>query len=119
MKYFDSAKNAAMWEKEMVGLRAERARRESEGFKPVQKAAEERTAAGKAVEKTAAGRGAKQDARANDPRHRAITLAELEEIEVQMTGVRRVKRPTRQRARSLEMQSGEKKASVPARKMGG
>lgn len=34
MGYFDSAKNRAAWEKKMVGLRAERKRREAEGFRP-------------------------------------------------------------------------------------
>lgn len=34
MGYFDSAKNRAAWEKKMIGLRAERKRREEEGFKP-------------------------------------------------------------------------------------
>ena len=32
MAYFDSAKNRALWQKELDGLRAEKSRRESSGF---------------------------------------------------------------------------------------
>ena len=37
MAYFDSAKNRALWKKELDGLRAERARREAGGYSPVGK----------------------------------------------------------------------------------
>ncbi|MBO7356522.1 MAG: hypothetical protein J6U50_07815 [Lachnospiraceae bacterium] len=101
MAYFDSPKNSAMWEKEMTGLRAERDRRQNEGFKP---ASRENT-------ETKMEKSAKQ----NDPRHRAITLKELEEIEAKMGGVRRVKRPTRVKARSMEMKQGEKSSAPKQR----
>ncbi|MFI3250195.1 MAG: hypothetical protein R3Y07_04465 [Eubacteriales bacterium] len=34
MAYFDSPKNRAIWDKELVGLRQERAVREANGFQP-------------------------------------------------------------------------------------
>lgn len=37
MAYFDSAKNRALWKKELDGLRAERARREAGGYSPERK----------------------------------------------------------------------------------
>ena len=37
MAYFDSAKNSALWKKELDGLRAERARREAGGYSPAGK----------------------------------------------------------------------------------
>lgn len=101
MAYFDSPKNSAMWEKEMVGLRAERERRESGGFKP-NEIAEEKKMESKSV-------------RENDSRHRAITLKELEEIDARMSGVRRVRRPTRPRERTMDMQQGTQKAASPQR----
>ena len=103
MAYFDSPKNSAIWEKEMAGLRAERERRESGGFKPEK--------AGAATEESKAVQSAKD----KSSHHRPITLKELEAIDARMTGVRRVKRPTRAKAHTMDMQQGAKKASAPQR----
>jgi hypothetical protein len=102
MAYFDSPKNSAKWEKEMVGLRAERARREAGGYDPQEKKAE---AEGKGKSRVAGSKAAGKDM-ANDPRHRPITLKELEQIDARMSGIKRVKRPTRQRMQGMEMQTG-------------
>jgi hypothetical protein len=101
MAYFDSPKNSAKWEKEMASLRAERERRENGGFKPEKARNEESRTA--------------QSVKDKNSRHRPITLKELEAIDARMTGVRRVKRPTRAKARTMDMQQGAKKASAPQR----
>ncbi len=77
MAYFNSAKNRAIWEKELNMLRAEREVRRKNGFKPVEN---------------------KNDARKftqSNPFRRRITLEELERIEMIASGVRKVVRPKR------------------------
>ena len=83
MAYFDSAKNRAMWNRELQDLRAERERRATNGYKPVDKEAKAK---------------AQTEAKTNDPRHRKINLAELERIEARSGKVRKIKRPTRENA---------------------
>lgn len=86
MAYFDSPKNKAMWKKELEGLRAERARREANGFKPEPQAmsVSERTA--------------------ERPDRRKINLEQLEAIEREAGGIRRVRRPVRERSKTKEME---------------
>ena len=93
MSFFDSAKNSALWEKEMTGLRSERERRKTEGFKGEQPENEEKAA--------------KID-RTKDSRHRHITIEELEKIEAEISGIKRVRRPIRERQHSMEMKQPEK-----------
>ncbi|MBR1471861.1 MAG: hypothetical protein IJ600_09510 [Lachnospiraceae bacterium] len=99
MAYFSSPKNRAMWNRELAELRVEKARRAAEGFKP-------KTAVQAEKEKTAVA------AKGNDPRHRKINLAELERIEARASKIisgkiRRVKRPIREHARTMDgMQHG-------------
>lgn len=83
MAYFDSAKNRAMWNRELAELRQEKERRAIEGYKP-----------GKTEEQRTAEKVAKE----NDPRHRRINLAELERIEARAGKIRKIKRPTREHA---------------------
>lgn len=83
MAYFDSAKNRAMWNRELQELRAEKQLRAANGYKPVDKNAKTQEKAGE---------------KANDPRHRRIDLAELERIEARSGKVRKIKRPTRENA---------------------
>ena len=87
MAYFDSPKNRALWEKTMVGLRAERERRRATGYAPTNES------------------GARH-AESMNPYRRKINLAELEEIERQAEGVRRVPRPSRQARAGLRMEQG-------------
>ncbi|MCR4585840.1 MAG: hypothetical protein K5686_08980 [Lachnospiraceae bacterium] len=84
MAYFDSPKNRAIWNKELDGLRAERARREENGFKP-----------------EAADKQFKQQS-AERPGRRRINLEQLEAIEREAGGIRRVRRPVRERAKTME-----------------
>ena len=84
MAYFDSAKNRAMWNRELAELRQEKERRAIEGYKP--RSAEEIEGAQKEAKK------------ADDPRHRKIDLAELERIEARSGKIRKIKRPTRENA---------------------
>lgn len=84
MAYFDSAKNRAMWNRELAELRQEKERRAIEGYKPGQ------------TEKTKAAEKAAKES--NDPRHRRINLAELERIEARSGKIRKIKRPTREHA---------------------
>ena len=51
MNYFDSAKNKALWEKELSSLRGERDRRKIEGYKPQREKAAEKEAEKKRLEK--------------------------------------------------------------------
>lgn len=83
MAYFDSAKNRAMWNRELAELRQEKERRAREGYKP-----------GKSQEMLAAEKAVK----AEDPRRRRIDLAELERIEARSGKIRKIKRPTREHA---------------------
>lgn len=83
MAYFDSAKNRAMWNRELQDLRAERQLRAANGYKPIDKGAQAK---------------AQAEAKTNDPRHRKINLAELERIEARSGKVRKIKRPTRENA---------------------
>lgn len=84
MAYFDSAKNRAMWERTLAGLREEKERRAATGYAP-------QNLDDKAKE-------------AANPFRRRITLAQLEEIEREASGVRRVRRPTRQRQMENRME---------------
>ncbi len=92
MAYFDSPKNRAMWERTLAGLRAERERRKATGYAPV--SGEE----GKAPEPA-------------NPYRRRISLSELEEIERQSEGIRRVPRPTRQAQAGMQEAQEEKRLS--------
>ena len=84
MAYFDSPKNKAIWKKELDGLRAERARREANGFKP------------ETVEKNVSERTNER------PGRRRINLEQLEAIEREAGGIRRVRRPVRERSKTME-----------------
>lgn len=79
MAFFDSPKNRALWEREMTGLRAEKQRRAEQGYEPQAKTQE------------------KQAAAADTFGRRRINLAELERIELESSGIRRVRRPTKER----------------------
>ncbi len=94
MAYFDSPKNRAMWNKELKQLREEKERRAA-GIMP--EPAEDMTEKGMSAQKS---KGLEAE---KDHRRRKINLQELEEIEARMSGVRRVKRPTRQRVARREM----------------
>lgn len=85
MAYFDSPKNRAMWEKTMVALRAERERRKAAGYAPVSEGD------GKLREPV-------------NPYRKKITLSQLEEIERQAEGIRRVPRPARQAQNEMQME---------------
>ncbi len=87
MAYFDSPKNRAMWEKTMVALRAEKERRRVSGYAPV--SGDE----GKLKEPV-------------NPYRRKINLSQLEEIERQAEGIRRVARPARQAQAGMQMEQG-------------
>ncbi|MCR5118464.1 MAG: hypothetical protein K6B44_02445 [Lachnospiraceae bacterium] len=87
MAYFDSPKNKAIWKKELEGLRAERARREENGFRP------------ETVEK------AEVQKSADRPGRRRINLEQLEAIEREAGGIRRVRRPVRERSKTMEKQA--------------
>ncbi len=84
MAYFDSPKNRAIWNKELEGLKAERARREENGFKP--------EANVKAVSENVNER----------PGRKRINLEQLEAIEREAGGIRRVRRPVRERSKTME-----------------
>lgn len=73
MAYFDSAKNRALWQKELDGLRAERARREANGFSP--------------AGKKETGAGMKEH-----PQRIRITYAELEREEYEAVRVQKAER---------------------------
>ncbi len=85
MAYFDSPKNRAMWEKTMVALRAEKERRRVSGYAPVNEDD------GKLKEPV-------------NPYRRKINLSQLEEIERQAEGIRRVARPVRQARAGMQME---------------
>ena len=84
MAYFDSPKNKAIWKKELEGLRVERARREENGFKP------------EAIDRSVTEKTAER------PGRRKINLAQLEAIEREAGGIRRVRRPVRERSKTME-----------------
>lgn len=69
MAYFDSPKNRAMWERELQGLRRERENRIINGYKPGNQ-----------------GQQADSPRENENPFRRRITLAELEQREVQTLG---------------------------------
>lgn len=69
MAYFDSPKNRAMWDKRMTVLRAERKRRESEGYKPQQKS-----------------EAPEMEFSMENPLRRQLTVKELEEIVAMIKG---------------------------------
>ncbi len=71
MAFFDSAKNRALWDKELESLDAERARRREEGYKPQHEGFRLVTSA------DTKEKGMYSD----NPKVRRITLKELEEIE--------------------------------------
>ena len=92
MNYFDSAKNKALWEKELSSLRGERDRRKIEGYKPQKE---------KEVEKSTE----------KNPYRRKITLKELEEIEKRESGrTREGKSAKPHRERNKEKQAPELEA---------
>lgn len=103
MAYFDSPKNRALWEKTMVGLRAERERRAATGYAP---AGEERRGAAEAV----------------NPFRKKVNLTQLEEIERQAEGVHRVRRPLRQpqaeRQMGVRQEPAIRQQEAPRRSMG-
>lgn len=83
MAYFDSAKNRALWQKELAGLRQERARRESMGFMD-----EGRKKSGKGEE---------------NPNRIRITFAQLEREEYEAVQARKAqKEAARQKSVSAE-----------------
>lgn len=90
MAYFDSAKNRAIWERELEGLRKEKERRADRGYIP------------EAAEKKEKRQVSESFGR------RKINLQELEEIEREQSGIRRVRRPTREnpffRERDVQME---------------
>lgn len=90
MAYFDSAKNNAMWERRMAGLREERRRRQETGYMP------------KEQEKAAA--------RQENPFRRRINLEQLEKIEMEALGIRRVKRPVKSAQAEKTMNAVREKA---------
>ncbi|MCR5626188.1 MAG: hypothetical protein K6F99_02610 [Lachnospiraceae bacterium] len=75
MRYFDSEKNKAMWDKEMDFLMSEREKRKQEGFKPTV-----RTTSEKAVSPEKAADNSK-------PGVRRINLKELERIVRERKGI--------------------------------
>lgn len=91
MAYFDSAKNNAMWEKRMAGLREERKRRQETGYVP------------KEQEQTTT--------RQDNPFRRRINLEQLEKIEMDALGIRRVKRPRRTAQAEKTMDDVKEKSS--------
>lgn len=82
MAYFDSAKNRALWQKELAGLRKERARRESMGF-------------------AAVGNNKLKESAENPGRIR-VTYAQLEKEEQEAVQAKREQRAERQRTVSAE-----------------
>ncbi|MCR5637340.1 MAG: hypothetical protein K6F97_00610 [Lachnospiraceae bacterium] len=96
MAYFDSPKNKAMWNKELAGLRAEKQERAKNGYQARN--------ASKSV----------NGAAKNNPRRRKINLKELERIEMEANGVRRVKRPVKQRdlVKTNQVQKNEQKKAT-------
>ncbi len=85
MPFFDSAKNRAMWERRLSGLRQEKERRRETGFAPQETARETVKAA-------------------ENPYRRQITFKDLEARAMEESGVRRVRRPGRQMRASREME---------------
>lgn len=79
MAYFDSAKNRAIWERELDVLRQEKANRAARGYVPETVEKKEKAPVSESL-----GR-------------RKINLQELEQIEREQSGVRRVRRPTREK----------------------
>lgn len=76
MAYFDSPKNKALWEKELVSLRQERQSRIDHGYEPHAKKNKEMDAG-------------------ESPFRKKITFEELQKIVEETEGYRKVKRPTR------------------------
>lgn len=86
MRYFDSPKNKAFWEKEMVGLRKKRAEREAGGF-PEQSSREQ------------------LHDRENSPVRIRVTYEELLKMEAEALGTAREqkrKRPVKEKEKSME-----------------
>ena len=91
MNYFDSAKNKALWEKELSSLRGERDRRKAEGYKPQKEK--------------------KEDTAEKNPYRRRSTLKELEEIEKRESGrTREAKAAKPRRERNKELQAPQLEA---------
>lgn len=85
MRYFDSPKNKAFWEKEMAGLRKKRAEREAGGF-PEQSSRQ-------------------QPDRENSPVRIRVTYEELLKMEAEAMGAvreQRRKRPVKEKEKSME-----------------
>ncbi len=98
MAFFDSPKNKAIWNKEMESLRPERAQRESEGFPPAKKRAEQ------------------QRAKLDIPGRKQINLEELQKIASLEQGGGEKKAVSAQRARAKEALAksrGEKAKAAP------
>lgn len=89
MSYFDSPKNRAMWERKLNDLREEKKRRMEEGYVPPE------------------GKAAAADMEHN-PHRRRINLEQLEQMELDSIGVRRVKRPVKATQKE-QPELGEKK----------
>lgn len=87
MAYFDSPKNRAIWNKELQALRAERERRAKNGFKPTEKR-----------ETMAVQNEQQKQQRALRPGSRRINLEELERIERESGGIRRVRATQKDKA---------------------
>ncbi|MFR5633579.1 MAG: hypothetical protein ACLUFH_11425 [Monoglobales bacterium] len=88
MAYFDSAKNRAIWERELDGLRQEKEKRAARGYVPETVEKKEKTPVSESF-----GR-------------RKINLQELEQIEREQSGIRRVRRPTREKPFVREREPG-------------
>lgn len=82
MAYFDSAKNRALWQKELAGLKQERARRESMGF-------------------AAVGKGNAKGAE-NSPGRVRMTYAQLQKEEYEAVQVKKNQRAERTRTATAE-----------------
>ena len=94
MRYFDSPKNRALWEREMKELRAERERGEQKGFVP--EAAEQKVREVKNVYR------------------RKISLKELERQELAVSGKSREHTSVRMRT---QMKKREKAMQTPHRSL--
>ncbi|MCR5676294.1 MAG: hypothetical protein K6G16_11350 [Lachnospiraceae bacterium] len=92
MNYFDSAKNKALWEKELTSLRDERDRRKVEGYKPLQEK--------------------KAETGEKNPYRRRITLEELIEIERREAG-RQKEANTAKPRRERNMEKGAPELEAP------
>ena len=87
MRYFDSPKNRAIWEKEIARMETEREKRRQNGFKPVVLSGENRQKSAAAMPVGAV---------------RRINLRELEMIVRQKKGLSENMRRSAHRERSLE-----------------